>query len=99
MRPTDLQVIGTDLAARWPDGGESFIPLESLRRHCPCAACQGETDVMGHVHKGPEIQLRPESFQLVRFAPVGGYGIQPAWGDGHATGIYSFDYLRRLGNS
>jgi DUF971 family protein len=29
---------------------------------------------------------------------VGGYAIQPVWGDGHATGIYSFDYLKRVGS-
>lgn len=91
-------MIGTDLAARWPDGGESFVSLETLRRRCPCAGCQGETDVMGNVHRGPDIQLRPESFQLVRFTSVGSYGIQPAWADGHATGIFSFEYLRKLGN-
>ena len=34
--------------------------------------------------------------ELVRFAVVGGYAIQPVWGDGHATGIYSFDYLKRV---
>jgi DUF971 family protein len=27
---------------------------------------------------------------------VGGYGIQPVWADGHDSGIYSFDYLRKL---
>jgi DUF971 family protein len=27
---------------------------------------------------------------------VGGYAIQPVWADGHATGIFSFDYLRRV---
>jgi DUF971 family protein len=27
---------------------------------------------------------------------VGGYAIQPVWGDGQATGIYSFDYLKRV---
>jgi DUF971 family protein len=30
---------------------------------------------------------------LKRFTVVGGYAIQPVWADGHATGIYSFDYL------
>ncbi|HCP06323.1 MAG TPA: hypothetical protein DIT30_03735, partial [Verrucomicrobiales bacterium] len=40
--PTDLQVIGGELAIRWPDGEESFYPLEQVRRHCPCAACCGE---------------------------------------------------------
>jgi len=36
------------------------------------------------------------SFHLTGFDLVGGYALQPRWGDGHSTGIYSFTYLRRL---
>jgi DUF971 family protein len=96
MRPTDLQPIGGDLAIKWDDGGESFIPLEKLRRHCPCAGCQGEMDILGHQYKNPEQKLTAAAFQLVRITGVGGYAIQPVWRDGHATGIFSFDYLRQL---
>ena len=32
MRPLDIQQIGNELAIKWDDGGESFIPLETLRR-------------------------------------------------------------------
>jgi DUF971 family protein len=96
MRPTDLQQIGSELAIKWDDGSESFIALETLRRACPCAGCAGERDVMGHLHKGPEQPLAASSFQLRRLANVGGYGVQPAWGDGHSAGIFSFEYLRRI---
>jgi DUF971 family protein len=96
MRPADLQVIGEELAIKWEDGTESFIGLEALRRACPCAGCLGERDVMGQLHKGPEIRLSPRSFQLTRIANVGSYGITPVWADGHATGIYSFEYLARI---
>ena len=96
MRPDDIQQIGNELAVKWNDGGESFIPLEKLRRACPCAGCKGETDIMGNVYKNPEQQLSPAAFQLVRIVSVGGYAIQPVWADGHATGIYSFDYLKRV---
>jgi DUF971 family protein len=96
MRPTDIQQIGGELAIKWDDGGESFISLEQLRRSCPCASCKGETDIMGNVYKKPESPLTPKAFELRRVVTVGGYGIQPAWADGHATGIYSFDYLRRI---
>lgn len=99
MRPLDLQLIGTELAIKWDDGVESYIPLESLRRHCPCAGCQGERDVMGKLHKGPESPLSAASFQLRKLTNVGTYAIQPVWADGHATGLYSFDYLRRLADS
>jgi len=40
-----------------------------------------------------------ESFQLTGFDIVGGYALQPRWADGHSTGIYSFTYLRRLGQA
>ena len=96
MRPIDLQVIGQELAIKWDDGGEGFVRLETLRRHCPCAGCKGEMDVLGNLYKGPEQPLTPPAFQLERLVQVGGYGVQPVWADGHTTGIFSFDYLRRL---
>jgi DUF971 family protein len=81
---------------KWDDGTESFIRLEDLRRACPCAGCKGEVDVMGQLHRGPEQQLAPAAFQLRKLQMVGGYGVQPVWVDGHATGIYTFKYLREL---
>jgi DUF971 family protein len=95
MRPLDIQQIGNELAVKWGDGSESFIPLENLRRACPCAGCKGETDIFGNVYKNPDRELSSAAFELVRFESVGGYAIQPVWRDGHATGIFSFDYLKR----
>ncbi|TAL00395.1 MAG: DUF971 domain-containing protein [Verrucomicrobia bacterium] len=99
MQPLSIEQIGNELAIKWSDGVESFIPLERLRRHCPCAGCQGETDILGQLHKGPDVALSPEAFKLVRFVPVGGYAIQPFWADGHSSGLLSFDYLRKIAGS
>jgi len=96
VQPTNIQQIGDELALKWDDGTESFISLEQLRRHCPCAGCKGEVDIMGNLYKGPERPLSPDAFRLVRLARVGGYALQPVWGDGHATGIYSFEYLKQI---
>jgi DUF971 family protein len=96
MRPVDLQQIGSELAIKWGDGTESFVALENLRRACPCAGCMGERDIMGQLHKGPEAALGARSFQLLRLELVGAYAVQPVWADGHRSGIFSFDYLRRL---
>jgi len=96
MRPKDIQQIGDELAIKWDDGTESFVKFEILRRHCPCAGCRGEVDVMGNLYKNPAKPLSPAAFQLRKFNLVGGYGIQPTWGDGHGTGIFSFDYLKRV---
>jgi len=99
MHLVDIQQIGGELAIKWDNGSENFITLENLRRACPCAGCMGERDIMGQLHKGPEKTLSPRSFQLARLEMVGGYGVQPVWGDGHGSGIFSFDYLRRLAGS
>jgi DUF971 family protein len=99
MRPLNVQPIGNELAIKWEDGTEDYIPFEKLRRHCPCAGCKGEVDVMGNLYKNPETPFTVGSFALVRVESVGTYAIQPVWGDGHATGIYSFDYLHRLASS
>ena len=96
MKPLDLQQIGNELAVKWNDGSESFIPLQNLRRACPCAGCKGETDIMGNLYKNPEQPLTPRAFELTRIIMVGGYAIQPVWADGHATGIFSFEYLQRV---
>jgi DUF971 family protein len=96
MRPVDIQPIGSELAIKWDDGTESFVPLEKLRHACPCAGCKGEVDIMGNLHKGPDKPLPPRAFELMRVVNVGTYAVQPIWGDGHASGLYSFDYLRKV---
>ena len=99
MRPVDIQTVGDELAIKWDDGSESFVKLEKLRRHCPCAGCKGEVDIMGNLYKNPDKPLTPAAFQLVRLATVGGYAVQPHWGDGHGSGLFSFDYLRTVADS
>ena len=56
----------------------------------------GKRWIMGNLYKGPDRPLSPSAFELVRVETVGAYAAQPFWADGHATGIYSFDYLRRI---
>ena len=88
-------VIGDELALAWGDGEESYIPLKKLRIHCPCAVCQGEPDAMGRVVK-PEVSYTERSFELLAMTEVGGYALQLRWADGHSTGIYSYEFLRKI---
>ena len=96
LLPTSIQHIGDELAISWNDGGETFLRLADLRRACPCAVCGGEPDVLGNIDL-PEVTYTPASFELRGYQLVGGYAVQPTWGDGHGTGLYSFAFLRRLG--
>jgi len=91
----DAQLIGDELAMRWSDGVESYLPIERLRRACPCASCGGEPDMLGNISR-PDVSYTPASFELIGWQMIGGYALQPRWSDGHSTGLYSFQYLRRL---
>ncbi|MGV3533542.1 MAG: DUF971 domain-containing protein [Chthoniobacteraceae bacterium] len=93
--PSSVQQIGQELAILWNDGTESYLGLEDLRRACPCAMCGGEPDVMGNVVR-PDVSYAPSSFDLHSVQQIGGYALQPTWGDGHGTGLYSFKYLKHL---
>jgi DUF971 family protein len=98
LEPTNIQQIGNELAIQWNDTTESYVNLEILRRACPCAACGGEPDVLGNISR-PNLGYTDEGFVLKKFNMVGGYAIQLQWADGHDTGIYSFQYLRRLASN
>jgi DUF971 family protein len=95
LSPLRVDLIGHEIAVAWNDGSESFIELEKLRRHCPCAACGGEPDVLGHVER-PRVSYGPGSFELRSYQFVGGYAFQPKWNDGHESGLYPFKLLRAL---
>lgn len=95
LEPKNIQQVGNELAIQWNDGTESYLDLQFLRRACPCAACGGEPDVLGNVLR-PHLSYSENSFELAGFQIVGGYALQPRWQDGHETGLYSFQYLRRL---
>ncbi len=98
LEPKNVQLIGNELAVLWSDGAESYLPLDLLRRACPCASCGGEPDVLGNLVR-PHVTYTADSFEMIGWNPVGGYAIQPRWRDGHGTGLYSYSYLRRLAES
>lgn len=96
LRPLAVEKIGSELAIAWSDGVESFLGLEAMRRRCPCASCAGEPDVAGRVIV-PRVTYGPGSFELLGWQMVGGYAIQPRWGDGHSSGLFTFPLLREIG--
>jgi DUF971 family protein len=96
MRPRSYQVLGDLLVVVWQDGHESYYPLESLRRACPCAVCSGEPDLFGRMAGGGAQRYGPNAFVLDSVEPVGNYALQFNWADGHSYGIWTFERLREL---
>lgn len=76
----------------WDDGVTTAYHHAILRGFCPCAHCQGHHGPVQWV-EGAENQ----DLSLASIEQVGNYALQLAWGDGHATGIYTFRFLRELG--
>jgi len=98
LAPTRIEVIGDELALVWSDGRESYLKLEPLRRHCPCASCGGEPDVLGNIVR-PTVTYRQNSFALRGWNVIGGYSLQLIWDDGHNTGLFTYAFLRKLSDA
>ncbi|MGC4092232.1 MAG: gamma-butyrobetaine hydroxylase-like domain-containing protein [Polyangiaceae bacterium] len=79
-----------NLELSWADGHHSTFPHEILRGYCPCAGCQGHSGTI-KFQSGCNLELR-------NLEQVGNYALSFTWGDGHEAGIYTFRYLRALGD-
>lgn len=74
------------------DDGRTFrLPYEFLRVFSPSA------EVRGHGPGQEVLQVGKREVDIRQVEPVGSYAIQPTFSDGHATGIFSWDYLYQLG--
>ncbi len=85
--PNEPQIV-----IEWNDGKKSFFDPKTLRVVCPCAACVDETS--GKRTLDPA--LIPANVRALALTPVGRYALQILWSDGHATGLYGYDFLRSL---
>lgn len=87
----------------WNDGEQSQWTAVELRRACPCASCRekhrGDTAKSSSTGGGLNLpvlsaaEARPLRIESMR--PVGNYAYNIAFSDGHASGVYRFEVLRR----
>lgn len=74
------------------DDGKSFnLPYEFLRVYSPSA------EVRGHGPGQETLQVGKREVGIHELEAIGNYAVQPTFSDGHATGIFSWDYLYDLG--
>ena len=79
------------LEIAFEDGSVFRLPYEFLRVYSPSA------EVRGHGPGQEVLQTGKKDVEIRALEPVGSYAVQPAFSDGHATGIYSWEYLHHLG--
>jgi DUF971 family protein len=84
----------------WKDGHHSDYPLGYLRDECPCATCTGAhgTEPQKSNYSGPPnpFEMYKPKLKMLSAEAVGNYAVRIEWSDGHNTGIYSFDHLRKV---
>ena len=95
----DVRRDNGEMEIEWRGGRVDRLPLSELRRWCPCALCsdQREHQVRDQGLHMLTAQERDASAEVTDVIPVGRYAIQIMWGDGHDTGIYTYDSLRNMG--
>jgi DUF971 family protein len=81
------------LEVSFSDGRRFELPYEFLRVHSPSA------EVRGHGPGQEVLQTGKKDIEILSLEPVGSYAVQPHFSDGHATGIYTWDYLYELGSN
>jgi ATP-binding protein involved in chromosome partitioning len=77
----------------WSDGKTLRYPNRFLRSQCPCANCVDEDTG----HRILQLEQVDPQVRVTAYETVGRYAIQFAWSDGHSTGLYPFESLRKLG--
>ncbi len=93
MEPSELRYdkAAKVLTVSFPDGDHFELPAELLRVESPSAEVQGhgpqeKKTIAGRRHVG-----------VIGIEPIGNYAVKLTFDDLHDTGIFTWDYLRRLG--
>jgi DUF971 family protein len=72
------------------DGVVCSFPLPELRHACPCAGCRAKRERGDAAWTAGAVPI-----EIVDAELAGNWGLSLRWNDGHDTGIYPWDSLRR----
>lgn len=98
FKPAEIEVRNREgeLYIRWQDGHESVYTLFGLRKNCPCVECRGGHAQMGSFDKSL-FRVEPTGhFEIEQAKQIGNHAIRFYWNDGHNTGMYQWETLRKL---
>ena len=94
--PQALRGDAQGLTIEWDDGATHRLTWRQLREACPCATCKVKRDAPPPMFT----VLKPEETQplkCVRMQALGNYAYHIDFSDGHNTGIFSLEFMRRMG--
>jgi DUF971 family protein len=93
--PTELRLSedGRKLNVAFDDGAQFALSAELLRTQSPSA------EVQGHSPQERKTVGGKRHVAIIAVAPVGNYAVRLDFDDMHRTGIYTWRYLRELGET
>ena len=91
--PTALTVHSQSriLEIAFSDGAAFRIPFELMRVYSPSA------EVQGHGPGQEILQTGKREVDIAALEPIGNYAVKPVFSDGHESGLFTWDYLYKLG--
>ncbi len=94
MTPTEIKLRKASrlLVVSFEDDTTFEYTFEYLRVHSPSA------EVKGHGPGQETLQTGKENVAITAIEPIGHYAVRLVFDDGHNTGLYSWTYLRELGD-
>ena len=108
LSPKEIRRIeGKGVEITWSDGKACQLSNLDLRQNCPCAECRelrgDDTHAKPLTGKKRSLSVIQNTIEqeidLKRIWAVGSYAVGLEWGDGHTSGIYTFELLRSLTDS
>ncbi|MDQ6788819.1 MAG: DUF971 domain-containing protein [Acidobacteriota bacterium] len=93
IEPTQIiEENDSEISISWSNKAESRYNASQLRKACPCAGCVNEWTG----EKMLDEKNISEDLSFSHITVVGRYALNFHFSDGHDTGIYSFEYLRKM---
>jgi len=96
MIPASIEQISDQvICIKWDDGEEQIYFADETRGKCPCASCRDKEDEP----KNPFIILKanPNNVVFTGWEMIGRYAVRFSFSDKHGTGIYTYEYLKKIG--
>jgi DUF971 family protein len=92
-RPTEIKLhqVSNVVEISFDDGSVFKLPCEYLRVYTPSA------EAVGHAPGQEVLQVGKEDVTIKEIRPMGNYAIALVFSDGHNSGIYTWDFLYKLG--
>jgi len=97
MKPQSVEQISDQvIAIKWDDGSDKVYFAESVRAKCPCASCK-DKDEKNDASPFKILKANPNNVVFISWEYVGRYALRFVFSDNHDTGIYTYEYLYKIG--